>query len=246
MHMCVLQVLRRHSVGLMYCLAIGLFSSILFGGASAAGDDDKKNEKIDSTQFHQLVDNQYFPLVPGTTFTYVERSGKDSIENVVTVTHDTKKILGVNCVVVHEVVRKKGRVREEACNWYAQDKQGNVWYFGEDIKEYRKSGKIITNGSWQAGVDGAVAGIVMKGKSAVGERYRQVHYAGHTEDMGQIIGVSDSVTVPLGTFPGCVKIKEWSLLEAGHSFIWYAKGVGCIRSESTDGEITVLVSVTKK
>jgi hypothetical protein len=219
---------------------------LAFTGAVIAGKDDaKKTENIDPTNYQTVVDNPYFPLVPGTEYNYTEKLGKHISENIVTVTHDTKVILGVTCVVVHDIVKEKGVVKEETFDWYAQDKQGNVWYFGEASKEYKANGKASTEGSWEAGVDGALPGIAMKGQPTVGEPYRQEYYTGVAEDMGQIVGINESTTVPYGSFTGCVKTKDWSNLEPGHEFKWYAKGVGCIRTESAEGEVTELISISR-
>jgi hypothetical protein len=200
---------------------------------------------IDPADFQSTVDNPYFPLVPGTSFHFVEKTGKDESENEVAVTRDTKVIMGVTCVVVHDVVKHKGAVAEETFDWYAQDRQGNVWYFGEDTREFRAHGRASTEGSWEAGVNGAQPGIVMMGRIAVGGPYRQEYLRGVAEDMGQIVAVDDSVAVPYGTFTGCVRTKDWSMLEPGTEKKWYAKGVGVVRTESTTGEVATLVSVTR-
>jgi hypothetical protein len=200
---------------------------------------------IDPANFQATIDNPYFPLAPGTVFTFVEKLGKTTSENEVTVTPDTKVITGVTCVVVHDTVKQKGTLKEETFDWYAQDKDGNVWYFGEATKEYLDHGKVSTEGSWEAGVDGAQPGVVMEGHPAVGEPYRQEYYAGKAEDMGQVAALADSVTVPYGSFKDCVRTKEWSMLEAGHEMKWYARGLGCVRTEATTKEVSVLVSVTR-
>jgi hypothetical protein len=200
---------------------------------------------VDPADFQLTVDNPYFPLVPGTTFKFVEKLGKDVSENNVVVTSDTKVILGVTCVVVHDQVTRKGVVNEETLDSYAQDKQGNVWYFGEATKEFRAHGEVSTEGSWEAGVDGAQPGIIMKGQPVAGEPYRQEYYKGEAEDMGQVVAVNDSVTVPYGSFTGCVRTKEWSMLEPGTEKKWYAKGIGVVRTESTTKEVSTLVSVTR-
>jgi hypothetical protein len=200
---------------------------------------------VDPANFQLTVDNLYFPLVPGTTFHFVERLGKRTSENEVAVTHDTKIIMGVTCVVVHDKVTEKGVLKEETFDWYAQDKEGNVWYFGEATKEYLSRGKVSTEGSWEGGVDGAQPGIIMKGRPAAGEPYRQEYYKGEAEDMGQVVAVDESVTVPCGSFTGCVRTKEWSMLEPGTEKKWYAKGTGVVRTESTTKEVSTLVSVTR-
>jgi len=243
--MSILKQYLKLSVGLAALSIIGTSSFAVAGDTNPSKKDNKKIEKVDPANFQSTVDNPYFPLVPGTTYKYVEAIGKDTSENEVTVTNDTKTILGVPCVVVHDVVKEKGTIKEETFDWYAQDKLGNVWYFGEDTKEFKRKGKVITKGSWEAGVKGAQQGIIMKGQPAVGEPYRQEYYKSEAEDMGQIVGVNDSTVVPYGKFTGCVKTKDYSMLEPGHEFKWYAKGVGNVRTESTTGEVSVLVSMTR-
>jgi len=238
---------------LRYRRYMGMFLTQLFLWNAIMGLSATKlvgqvyNPQINPADFQTTVDNPWFPLVPGTTFTYREQIGGSKSENVVTVTHDTKVIMGVTCIVVSDIVKEKGVIIEETTDWYAQDKQGNVWYFGEDTKEYLARGKVSTKGSWEAGVDGAQPGIIMKGDPVPGEPYRQEYYAGEAEDMGQVIAVNDSVTVPYGKFTGCVKTKEWSMLEPGSENKWYARGIGNVKTKSSSNdEISVLISITKQ
>ncbi len=210
--------------------------------------DAKKDDyhpRIDPEEFQSAVDHPYLPLVPGTTYKFIEKLGRHTTENVVTVTADTKVIMGVKCVVVHDVVREKGVLKEDTFDWYAQDKQGNVWYFGEDTKEYHAKGQVDTEGSWEAGVGENQPGIVMPANPAPGKPYRQEYGPGHAEDMGQVVAVNDSVFVPFGSFGGCVRTKEWSLLESGTDKKWYAKGIGFIREEAADKSVVTLISVTR-
>ncbi|SRR5258705_796831 len=200
---------------------------------------------IDPADFQTDVNNPYLPLVPGTTYKYIEKEGKHERENEVTVTSDKKVIMGISCTVVHDVVREKGELKEDTYDWYAQDKHGNVWYFGEDTKEYHGPNKVDTEGSWEAGVGPNRPGIIMPGEPKMGEIFRQEYGPGHAEDMGQVIAHVQVLTVPAGTFHDCLKTKEWSLLEPGHENKWYARGVGVVRTESTTKEIATLVSVTK-
>jgi hypothetical protein len=199
---------------------------------------------IDPANFVNRVDNPYFPLVPGTVFKFTERLGKHVSENTITVTPNTKVIMGVTCTVVHDQGFENGVLREDTFDWYAQDKQGNVWYFGEDTKESHDNGKMSTKGSWEAGINGAQPGLIMMGHPVPGQPYRQEYGKGVAEDMGQIVAVNEKVIVPYGAFTDCVRTKEWSLLEADTEKKWYARGVGVVRSESTEKEVAELVSVT--
>jgi hypothetical protein len=234
----------KSSGGIRLGLAVICLVVLWIGDAARA--KDAYQPTIDAANFQATIDNPYFPLVPGTTFKFVEKLGKSTSENEVTVISDTKTIMGVSCRVVHDTVKQKGVLKEETYDWYAQDKQGNVWYFGEDTKEYKKKGgKYSTEGSWEAGVDGAQPGIVMPANPAIGEPYRQEYYKDQAEDMGQVVAVDDSVKAPFGAFQHCVRTKEWSNLESGSEKKWYAKGVGFVRSEATTGEVSELVSVTQ-
>ena len=200
---------------------------------------------IDPANFTHVVNNPYFPLVPGTVFTILEKEGREVRENKVEVTHDTKTIMGVKCVVVHDTVTMGGKPVEDTLDWYAQDKSGAVWYFGEATKEFKPGGRVSTEGSWEAGVNGQ-PGIIMPAHPKVGEPYRQEYSPNNAEDMGQVVSVDEKVTVPAGTYSGCVKTKDWSLLESGHEHKWFAKGVGFVRSESSGGEVATLISVSQK
>jgi len=218
---------------------------ILCCTASSSMAGKEYHPTVDPANFQATIDNLYYPLLPGTVFKYTEKSGKNVAEDEVTVTHDTKVIMGVTCVVVHDVLRIKGVIKEDTFDWYAQDKDGNVWYFGEDTKEFHGS-KVSTEGSWEAGVGRNQPGIIMPAKSAPDEPYRQEYGPGHAEDMGQIMALNESVTVPAGTYKDCMRTKEWSLLEAGTDKKWYAKGVGCVKEAAANGDVTELISVTKE
>jgi hypothetical protein len=154
--------------------------------------------------------------------------------------------MGVRCVVVHDVVKRNGRVAEDTYDWYAQDRDGNVWYFGEDTKEISAGGRVSTKGSWVGGVNNAQPGIIMPGNPKPGEPYRQEYAPGEAEDMGQVVSVGEAVTVPFGTFKDTVKTKDYSLLEAGNEHKWYARGVGFVRSTATGGDTSELISMTRK
>lgn len=199
---------------------------------------------IDPANFQSKIDNPYFPLVPGTVWTYSEKAGGETKENRVEVTHDTKTILGVKCVVVHDVVLQNGKVEEDTYDWYAQDKEGAVWYFGESTKEFKAGGGVETKGSWEAGKNGQ-PGIMMPGNPKPGKPYRQEYSPNNAEDMGQIVATNETVTVPAGTFSDCVKTKDWSLLESGNENKWYAKGVGVVQAKTTKGELEALLSIKR-
>ena len=127
--------MKTHS----FTRTLGILAASLARVATGAAAEERKDTAqngeyrptIDPANFTHVVSNPYFPLVPGTTFTFIEKDGRETRENNVTVTQDTRVVMGVKCVVVHDTVAVDGKVEEDAFDWYAQDKQGTVWYFGE-------------------------------------------------------------------------------------------------------------------
>jgi hypothetical protein len=204
-------------------------------------------QQLDPGNFVSKVDNPYFPLTPGTTFTYRGETEGVPTRDVMTVTYDTKVILGVTTTVVHDQAYEDGVLAEDTFDWYAQDKAGNVWYFGEDTKELDENGNVIsTEGSWEAGVNGAEPGIVMEANPKKGDKYQQEFAADVAEDMAQVIGFVDSFCVSYGCFNNVLVTKEWTPLEKGVvENKYYAKGVGFIFGVMVKGgdEQTELVRV---
>jgi hypothetical protein len=196
---------------------------------------------IDAANFVSTVDNPYFPLVPGTVLTY--EGSSDGEREIVTihVTHDTKEILGVTCIVVRDTVEVSGELSEDTFDWYAQDVDGNVWYMGEDTKEYENGEVTSTEGSWQAGVDGALPGVIMPAHPEIGLAYTQEHYAGEAEDKGRIVALGERVTVPFGSFADVVVTEDWTPLEpAVREHKSYAPGIGVVFEELVRGGEGVL------
>ncbi len=199
--------------------------------------DEPYDPVINPADFVAQIDNQYLPMSPGTTFVYDGESedGKERIE--VEVTHETKEILGVTCIVVRDRVWIDGELVEDTLDWFAQDRDGNVWYFGEDSKEYEGGKVVSTEGSWEAGVDGAKPGIIMKGNPQVGDAYRQEYYEDEAEDMAEVLSLNESVSVPYGSFENCLKTQEWTPLEPDVvENKYYAPGVGVVKEVAVEGE----------
>ncbi len=218
---------------------------LIAGGAVFVFGREPYRPVVDPANFQAKVNHPYFPLVPGTTRKYRETAGGETTESEITVTGQTKEIMGVKCVVVHEVVIQNEALKEESWDWYAQDKQGAVWCFGQVTEEKKAYGGISHEGSWEAGVDGAQPGIIMPAAVQPGKPYRQEYLAGKAEDMGQIVATNETVTVPAGNFGDCVKTKEWSLLESGTEYKWYGRGAGIVRTQATAGEIAILLSIKR-
>jgi len=205
-----------------------IIGSVLVLMAGCTNSSSTQKEKayaphINPADFTTKVDNKYFPLKPGTTFFYDGGAQRDEFA----VTHSTKKVMGVECVVVSDKAWENGKLIEQTYDWHAQDKKGNVWYFGEDTKEYNNGKVTSTKGSWEAGVDGAKPGIIMQAHPKVGQSYRQEYYKGEAEDMAKAISLDESVRVPYGSFDGVLETKEWTPLEPSYAeHKYYAGGVG--------------------
>jgi hypothetical protein len=200
---------------------------------------------IDPAHFVAAIDNPFMPLKPGTTFVYEGQTAAGLEHNEVAVTHNTKTILGVTCVEVHDTVTDDGVLTEDTLDWFAQDTDGNVWYFGENSKQLTDGLVVGVEGSWTGGEGGAKPGIVMKAHPTVGDFYRQEFLVDVAEDLGEVVSLNESVTVPAGSFTGCLKTADTSTLEPGgleHKF--YAPNVGNVLTvDEITGEQSALIQV---
>jgi hypothetical protein len=199
--------------------------------------------------FSPHVTNPWFPLTPGTVYTYRgEKDGQPSLETL-TVTHRTKTVAGTPCVVVHDLVWIKGHLVERTDDWYSQDAKGNVWYFGEDTVELDGTGHVTTHeGSWQTGQRNATAGILMPAHPRVGQAGLQEYDKGHAEDHFRVVSLHASVHVPYTWAKAALLTEEWSPLEAGvldHKV--YVRGIGTVLEQTVKGgnETNELVSVKR-
>jgi hypothetical protein len=213
---------------------------------SAGAADRSYHPEIVPGEFQTIVSNPFLPLIPGTTLKYLELSGGATSTNTIAVTPETKVIMGVTCVVVHETVARNRRIAEQDHRWVAQDHDGAVWCFGASAKETSPAGRVSTEGSWEAGSGNAQPGVLMPGRIEPGKPYRQEYLYNVAENWAQIVSTNETVTVPAGTFTGCVKTREWSMLEAGTELKWYARGVGVVKEVATAGDLVVLLSVTRE
>ena len=195
--------------------------------------------KLDPADFTTRIDNPYWPMRPGSRWVYSETDTEGSKEKVVvTVTGRTKLIAnGVEARIVSDVVTENGKPVEITDDWYAQDKDGNVWYLGEAVRNY-ENGKIVNRGgSFEAGVDGAQAGIAMPAKPVPGLAYRQEYYTGEAEDKGEVITVGrEQVEVPAGYFKRVLMTRDLAPTDPKTQELkFYARGVGPVLTLHTDG-----------
>jgi hypothetical protein len=185
--------------------------------------------------FHKstTINNRYFPLVPGTRFTYSGSFRKTSVLDVVDVTHSAPMIDGVRTIEVRDRVFEDGILTEDTFDWYAQDDPGNVWYFGELATQLPAG---THDGSWTAGINGAQPGYIMEAAPRAGDGYCQENAPGTAQDAAQVLSVSASRSVPYGNFSGNVlQTKDYSLLEPKNENKFYAPGVGMIEAISVTG-----------
>ena len=192
--------------------------------------------ELDPANFVDTIDNPYWPMTPGSRWVYRETDADGTVQRVVvTVTDRTKTIEGIRATVVRDTVSEDGDVVEDTFDWFAQDKWGNVWYLGEATKEY-DGAEVSTAGSWEAGVDGALAGVVVPADPKPGLAYRQEYYAGEAEDEAVVLSVDEQAEVPQGSYEGVLMTKDLNPLEPDlleHKF--YAKGVGPVLAITVSG-----------
>ena len=199
-------------------------------------------QAIDPAAFVDGIDNPFFPMIRGAVF---EFDGAEHVE--VEVLPDRKVILGVEVTVVRDRVYEDGKLIEDTLDWYAQDRQGNVWYFGEETAEYEDGKVTSTAGSWEAGVDGALPGIVMLAEPRPGDEYRQEFYEGEAEDVAAIVATEGTIAVDAGSWDGTdvLVTEEWTPLEPDvRERKTYARGFGVVEIRTIEGgdDVTTLTS----
>lgn len=185
--------------------------------------------ELDPSRFTVEIDNPYWPMAPGTRWTYAEiDEDGEQVDVVVTVSSETREIAnGITARIVRDTVSVDGELVEDTLDWYAQDADGNVWYLGEETAEYEDGEIVTTAGSFEAGVDGALAGIVMPADPVDGMQYRQEYYEGEAEDNGEILSVEEQAEVPFGHFDDAVLTKDTITIEPDVlEYKLYARGVG--------------------
>jgi hypothetical protein len=189
--------------------------------------------ELDPADFTTNIDNQYWPMQPGNR--WVSRSEEERV--VVEVTDQKKDVSGIEAVVVRDTVTdNNGNLVEKTDDWYAQDSDGNLWYLGENVRNYRDGKLTDRGGSWEHGVNGAYAGIAIPADPQPGQKYRQEYYKGEAEDQGKVLSVTETVKVPAGTFRDALKTSDTTPLEPDvEEQKSYAKGVGPVKNETVRG-----------
>jgi hypothetical protein len=202
------------------------------------GEAGARPAQVDPHRFTVAIDNPYLPLKPGSRWAYRETSVDGRVQRVVVkVTHRTRRIAnGVTARVVRDTVTEKGRLVEDTFDWYAQDRRGSVWYLGESTREYEHGKVVSTAGSWEAGVDGARAGLAMPAHARPGLQYRQEDRPGEAEDAARVLSLDDQAEVPAGHFSHVLMTKDWNPLEPKVlEYKLYAPGVGLVLALDASG-----------
>lgn len=192
--------------------------------------------KVDPANFVATIDNRYFPLIPGTTFHYVGVKDGARQTDDMAVTHQTRQVAGITATVVRDTVSQGGKAIERTYDWYAQDRQSNVWYLGEDSLELHKGRLVRASDSWETGVNGAKPGIIVSGHPRPGDVYRQEYYRpGGALDQARVLGTSAIVRVPDGSTKRALVTVEWSAVEPQLEKKLYVRGLGEVREDVIAG-----------
>ena len=218
--------------------------------SSAALPQGGEAVDLDPADFTVDITNPWWPMAVGDRWVYEESDGKGGVAKVeVTVLDRTKTVAaGVEARVVHDIAREDGEVVEDTLDYYAQHSDGNVWYLGEQTAEYENGQVTTTEGSWEAGVEGGQAGVVIPADPQVGSGYRQEYLADHAEDEGFVLSTDEQVQVPTGIYKGTLMTRDTTPLEPKLVELkFYARGVGPVMEVPISGESgrTVLVETTR-
>ena len=219
---------RRTALALVTLITVG-FSATGPATAGVAPAGPLRPELPPPGDFARRVDNPFFPLKPGTRWVYRGHGSEAGERIVVRVLDRTRLVAGIRATVVRDVVTEQGRVVEDTFDWYAQDRRGNVWYLGEATRAYDEDGTISTEGSWEAGVDGAEAGIQMWADPHVGRSYFQEYDAGNAEDVGEVLRTGVRVVSADKAYDDARLTMDSTPLEKDVTELkFYAPGVGTV------------------
>jgi hypothetical protein len=247
-------VLSKHATRARAILALGAAWALIGGGPAAiatnqagppmhgpivSGAGPGWPATLSPSDFVARVDNPWFPLQPGSEYRYTGSKERTKTVDVVKVTDRTKQILGVRTTVVHDVVSVNGKPEEITDDFYAQDRHGNVWYFGEATKTLDSHGNTVsTEGSFQAGMSGDRAGVLIPGHPKVGQVARQEFSKGQAEDRFKVLDLNARVSVPFVSSQHALRTREWTPLEPGVvDNKYYVRGVGTVREIAVKGPV---------
>jgi hypothetical protein len=213
---------------LLMAVALSVVAACGGGGAKSTLPTGSEPADLNADDFVAKIEHPYWPMTPGRKWVYAQTDLQGNRERIeITVTDRKKTVLGIEATVVHDVVTENGELIEDTYDWFAQDKDGNLWYLGEDTTEFENGKPVSKKGSWEAGVNGAQAGIILPSDPEVGMKFREEYLKGEAEDRGEILSLDERVQVPAGSYDNVLMTKDWTPLEPvllEHKF--YARGVG--------------------
>jgi hypothetical protein len=216
---------------LLTCIAVVLTATVATTSAQRAVATPS------ARGFTANIDNEWFPLRPGTRYVYTGERDGVRVRDFVIVSASTTTIGGYPARLVYDRAYMRGHIAERTTDYYTQDRSGNVWYVGEDTAELDENGNVkTTEGTWRSGRDGAKPGIFMYAVPRVGQSARQEYLKGQAEDHFQVVAKGLVATVPFKTFRGALLTKEWTPLEPGvldHKY--YARGIGTVLEQTVKG-----------
>ena len=237
--------MRRRLAAILGMLAVAAVMAAVPAAAGGGGScrlprfgpGRSYHPRIDPADFSPHVTNRWFPLTPGKILVYTGIKDGEKALDLFAPSHRTRVIAGVRTRVVEDRLYLDNILAERTSDYYAQDRCGNVWYFGEDTAELDRHGRVVsTEGTWHAGVDGAQPGVFMQAHPQVGRRFRQEWYEGQAEDVFKVIDRSAAVTVPYGSFPHALRTEETNALEPDVlDNKYYVKGIGEVAELSVKG-----------
>jgi hypothetical protein len=237
--------MRRHVAAILG--AIAMAAAVLAVPAAASGGSSCRlprfgpgrdyHPRIVAASFSPNVTNKFFPLTPGKTLVYTGTKDGEKALDLVAASFRVRTVDGVRTRVVEDRLYLDNVLAERTSDYYAQDRCGNVWYFGEDTAELDRHGNVVsTEGTWHAGVDGAQPGVFMQAHPQVGRRFRQEWYEGQAEDVFKVVSRSSRITVPYGSFRHALRTEETTALEPGVlDNKYYVKGIGEVAELSVKG-----------
>jgi hypothetical protein len=221
---------------LISAAALAALGGLVLAAGRGAATTAPAPAGVDPRDFVRTITNPFLPYRPGSVWVYTLVKDGQTQRDVVRVTHRTRTIMSVRTTAVSDVTSHDGTVVEQTTDWYAQDRQGNVWYFGEATKERNPDGTYDTSGSWLAGVKGARPGIMMTAHPRVGDAHRQEFWRGQAEDQYWLVELGARVTVPTGTYRDAARTLEWSRLEPGVvDEKFYVPGIGVVKELAASG-----------
>jgi hypothetical protein len=213
--------------------------------------------EFDADNFDSPVANPWFPLVAGTEYVYEAEEEEGLLTTRIIVTGDTKQVMGITAMVVREIEEiyieelDQTFILEDTFDWFAMDNEGNVWYFGEETTSFEYDDEwnlegTNNEGAWEAGVDGALPGILILGDPVVGASYQQEFFEGEAEDMAKVLRLNAKVSIDFGDFEDVMVTKEWNPLSPGSvEHKYYAPGVGLVYIKELSGGKTVIVELVE-